>query len=191
MDSKHNSSQSNDRLYPSARRKKGTQNLCAVGDKIAVLFCPAANGKVFGVSIDKEDLERVRSRAFWRITNVKGKRGFLLYCIGGGGNSGPFVYLHRFVMGATSAEIIDHLHHRTLDNRKSELRRTDYSGNGMNKRLGLASDNHTKLRGVYRLPHGRFRAMVHKNKHLGVFDTPEEASAVVRDFLTANDALHT
>jgi hypothetical protein len=51
-----------------------------------------------------------------------------------------------------------------------------------NKR-GAYSNNPTKVAGVYKLLNGKFRAMIFvngKNKHLGCFETLEEAKKVVK-----------
>jgi len=183
---RHNTQSSPNR--PIGRPIVNVPNRYFVGETLAIIVCPAYNGKMFAVTIDKEDLERVKSRC-WHVVNVKGDKGFLLYCATAKRKGLPFFYLHRFVMRAQRGILVDHIHHRTLDNRKSELRKTDISGNALNRRSGMESANRTGIRCVHPAKNGRFRAIV-RGKHLGVFDTPDQASAVVRDFLTANDALN-
>lgn len=117
-----------------------TANRVAIGPSLAVLFCPAANGKVFGVTIDREDLPRVLAFGAWRIANFDSANGRVnLYCYCK--SKGRHVYLHRFILDApTDRRIeVDHQHHRNFDNRKAEIRLVTKSQNQRNRR-----DNHKR-----------------------------------------------
>jgi hypothetical protein len=58
------------------------------------------------------------------------------------------IYMHRLIMGDPEGETIDHKHHRTLDNRRSELVVTSQWKNSQN-RNGLDKRNRTGGRGVH------------------------------------------
>ena len=118
---------------PNHGQRTVKRNRVACGDTLAVLFCPASNGKLFGVTIDRADLERVQAKGFWRVANLHGFCGrFDLYCYTVVNRKN--VYLHRFLMDAPAGKVVDHRHHRTLDNRKSQLRVCSQGDNLRNRR---------------------------------------------------------
>lgn len=73
--------------------------------------------------------------------------------------------------------IVDHIYHKKNDNRKSELRATNFSNNTANS--GLMSNNTSGHTGVsFRETSQTWRARIWKNKKtycLGDFKTKEEA----------------
>jgi len=108
--------------YSVSRAKIQPPNRYVVGKKVAVLFCPAKNGLIFGVSIDRADLERVLSVGLWRVANTyPGGKSFRLYAYTFIRENGERkrVYLHRFVTNAPAGTEVDHGNHRGTDNRKS------------------------------------------------------------------------
>jgi AP2 domain len=85
------------------------------------------------------------------------------------------ILLHRFIMKPTSIEEIDHKNNNKLDNSKRNLRICDPSLNQHNS----GPRSKTGYKGVRRIESGRWRAELtfnYKKKHLGCFDTPEEAA---------------
>ena len=76
---------------------------------------------------------------------------------------------------------LDHINHDPADNRLENLREADYSENGAN-RSGAPRNSTTGIRGVtYKAKSKKFQAYVTKHKrmkHLGFYDTAEEAAAV-------------
>ena len=85
--------------------------------------------------------------------------------------------LHREVMGNPVGKLVDHIDGDRLDCRRKNLRATDKYGNSQNRR-GAQKNSKVGVRGVVRLPSGRYQAKVHhrgKGHHVGVFDTVEEA----------------
>lgn len=88
------------------------------------------------------------------------------------------VFMHRQVLGLTDRNILaDHINHRTLDNRRKNLRPVSYSQNMMN-RHGARSGSKTGLRGVRKLAKS-YVARIKvggKDIHLGVFSTAKGAS---------------
>lgn len=89
------------------------------------------------------------------------------------------VGMHRLVMGIGDSLVdVDHKDRDGLNNTRGNLRRATNSQNQYNK--GVRSDSKTGVKGVYRHKRsGRWVAYIRvdgKSKHLGIFDTPEEAA---------------
>lgn len=88
------------------------------------------------------------------------------------------IYLHRVVMGAQPGEVVDHINGDTLDNRRSNLRITNYSHNLQNRRvisgrsrfLGVHPDRETKRYVAQIRPPGG------KTTHLGSFVSEVDAA---------------
>lgn len=109
--------------YSVSRAKIQGPNRYVVGEKVAVLFCPAKRGLMFGVSIDRADLERVLPVGLWRVANTySGGKSFRLYAYTFIRENGQRrrVYLHRFVTSAPAGTEVDHGNHRGTDNRRAE-----------------------------------------------------------------------
>lgn len=163
-------------------------NRVLLGDTIAILVCPAPNGKQFAVTIDLDDLPRVQAAGFWRVANFRkwlGQVGLYCYTV----KSSKNIYLHRFIAGAIKGQGVDHRFNRRLDNRKSELRCCSQSLNMVNRQYG--GHGKSGLRGVRVRKSGRYMAVVGINKgrkYLGTYDTPEQAAERVRDFLISQGA---
>lgn len=87
------------------------------------------------------------------------------------------IYMHRIVH--EQSEVIDdceidHANRNKLDNRKSNLRSATQSSNGSNR--PKQSNNSSGYKGVTRAScSGRWCARI-QAKHIGVFDTPDEAA---------------
>jgi hypothetical protein len=91
---------------------------------------------------------------------------------------GAMHYAHRlawgYVYGAWPEGQIDHINGVRADNRISNLRSVSSSTNNHN--LHKKPANSTGYTGVRKLPNGRYSATI-CHKHLGVFDTPDQAHA--------------
>lgn len=57
------------------------------------------------------------------------------------------VFLHRVIMNARNGEMVDHINHNKLDNRKENLRIVNKSQNAINSKV--RTDNKSGHRGVY------------------------------------------
>jgi len=82
--------------------------------------------------------------------------------------------------------LVDHIDTDHLNNRINNLREASRSLNASNSNK---SRGPTPFRGVYLLPSGRYSAVTcyeHKQKHIGVFDKPEEAYSA---YLTTREEL--
>jgi hypothetical protein len=80
--------------------------------------------------------------------------------------------------GSFPGEILDHINGIKSDNRICNLRLATPSQNVANR--GLKSNNTSGLKGITKLPHGRWQAQIRidgKSKYLGSFDTKEDAAA--------------
>ena len=89
------------------------------------------------------------------------------------------IYMHQMIMGTPEGLETDHIHHHTLDNRRSNLRVCTHGQNMMNQRARAGSASGYK--GVYPVPRypGKFRAIIHANKesyHLGTFNDSRDAA---------------
>lgn len=90
------------------------------------------------------------------------------------------IYMHRQILGLLPEQFVDHINGIGWDNRRSNLRICTRSENQRN--MKLYSDSRTKFKGVdFHKKAKKFRARIvieGKQKHLGLFDTPEAAHAV-------------
>lgn len=89
--------------------------------------------------------------------------------------------------------LIDHRCHNRACVNPDHLRLANRNQNNQN-RLGAQSNSRSGIRGVQRLPSGRWQARVRHKKqdiHVGIFDTAEEADAAVKakrnELFTHND----
>lgn len=83
--------------------------------------------------------------------------------------------LHQLVLGKKDGYIIDHINRDRTDNRKKNLRHVTYKQNSMNRSPKTLSASGNK--GIYKV-NNKWRACIWisgKRKHLGYFDTKEEA----------------
>lgn len=160
------------------------RNASFVNNSIAVLVCPSPNGKLWSVLVDADLLPEILNAGFWRVTNFypTKKGGFRLYAYTS--QLKPvkrMVYLHRFVANPAPGFVVDHINHRSTDNRRSNLRSVTEHINQLNRQL--ASCGASGLRGVrqYR-ERDKWVAKV-GDKQLGVFTDKEQAARVVQAYL--------
>jgi len=98
---------------------------------------------------------------------------------------GLLIYMHREILGLKREDPreADHIHHDTLDNRRSELRIVTRRENLSNKRCGTS-----KYTGVSLNKEGKkWEARIHSNRkqrYIGVFDTEEEARDAYQEALS-------
>jgi len=118
--------------------------------------------------IDLEDVAKVKGVS-WRRLNQDG------YACAGHQN----LRLHRLLLDAPPGLQVDHIDGDPTNNRRSNLRLCTHAENGKNQRR--PSTNSSGFKGVSwhkRDKRWYARIMINrKNKHLGCFDTPEDAKA--------------
>ena len=122
--------------------------------------------------IDLVNYDKVKDYT-WRVR----KNGNYYYAVASSGKNNVVLQLHRFIMGATKGQIIDHIDRNTLDNRFSNLRFCDKKQNSINCKLYKNST--TGYIGVSKTKNGKYIAYItnkQKHIHLGTFQTKEEAA---------------
>lgn len=128
--------------------------------------------------VDDEDYERVMSMGKWQL----GSGGYAQKSIYLGSENGKQVkktlFMHRFIMDATSDYHVDHKKGNTIDNRKFNLRICGQHQNRMNRVVN--KNNRTGYKGVYKMQSSeKFKAQICVSKtniHLGTFFTIIEAA---------------
>lgn len=123
----------------------------------------------FVALVSDEDFDRVSERP-WRFQFLGGKP----CAVSGRSFPGAFILMSRFIMNPPVDKVVDHKSGDTLDNRRENLRVCTVAQNNANRKLNANSSSGFK--GVSRNGK-RWRAYIgNPPKHLGVFDTPEEAA---------------
>lgn len=125
--------------------------------------------------IDAEDVARVAPFT-WNLTRPNGRRsGYVSRRERREDGSNAYVTLHRYLLGASAKDHVDHINGDTLDNRKANLRLCSAAENVRNRRP--VGDR--KFKGTQPRRNGRYRAVitvggvVFRSKH---FSTEEEAA---------------
>jgi hypothetical protein len=128
--------------------------------------------------IDSEDFELVNRYKWCASWNSTTQSFYALTNIRKPGGKSTQIGMHRLIMNAQPGEQVDHIHHQTLDNRKSELRLCTPSQNACNRRA--QSNNTSGIIGVsWHKKSGKWRATIQQHGkaiHLGLYDTPELAN---------------
>jgi hypothetical protein len=132
---------------------------------------PLTRGK-FAI-VDAGDAERVAS-VLWTATGRDGR----WYGYRKMPDTGATESLQNFVLGLPHSEVVDHAAGNGLDCRRRNLRHTDRTGNGCNKRISRR--NKSGYKGVTFFPEtGRWAAKIkfrNRQRHIGYFATPEAAA---------------
>lgn len=93
--------------------------------------------------------------------------------------------MHRFITKALKGEIVDHINHDCLDNRKSNLRITSCSVNSFNRK-GANTNSSTGFRGVTHIKRlDKYRVRIRKIS-LGLYDTLEIAVKLANKYIKEN-----
>jgi len=122
--------------------------------------------------VDDADFDRAASFASWTAKPIdRATRGFYAICTRGG----TTIYLHRFIIGALAAQLVDHINGDGLDNRRANLRIATRAQNCAN----AFYRNKTGYRGVYANSTNRYRASIWidgKRIELGNYRSPIAAA---------------
>lgn len=107
----------------------------------------------------------------------------------GGENKKIPVMMHRVILDAPTGLYVDHIDGNGLNNRRGNLRFATPSQNSCNMRI--TTKNTSGYKGVFWVKDkGKWAAQIvlnYKAKHLGYFDTPEEAH---KAYCEASERLH-
>jgi hypothetical protein len=123
--------------------------------------------KIFKISggesviVDKDDLKIV-SRYKWH--PLRGKHTTYAQAK----INGKMKLMHRVILSPDSSQLIDHINHNGLDNRRSNLRKVTSSQNNMNARI--SKNNKSGIKGVHwKTSHKSWRAVIDYNgKQIGL-----------------------
>lgn len=114
-----------------------------IKDEHAVINIDSPSHGHFDILIDLEDVDRCKDIT-WSIQRIrygKEKEYYMFYA-----TSHKTGMLHRYVVNAPKGVIADHKDGNTYDNRKSNIRICDYTGN--NRNAGLHVNNKSGHKGV-------------------------------------------
>lgn len=131
--------------------------------------------------IEVEDAEMLGLHNWSASYHRKRENWYAVRNVKGGGRKGKqtTVKVHSVLLPTLEGYVPDHINGNGLDNRRHNLRPATHAQNSQNAKV--QRNNKVGLKGVERIYTGRFCAYIRshgKKKHLGVFDTPEQAHAV-------------
>jgi hypothetical protein len=134
---------------------------------------PLTQGQV--AKVDDEDYEWLTQ---WKWCARWAKNTQSYYAIRNNHADNSTILMSREVMKTPSDMQCDHIHHNTLDNRKSELRNCTQTQNAHNRKTNR--NNTSGYKGVYKISNTCWRARITINSikwGLGCFRTAKEAGA--------------
>lgn len=118
------------------------------------------------VIIDKDDIDKVKDFK-WHLSH-------------GYARNNEIGFLHRLIMNCPQDMVVDHINHNPLDNRKSNLRICTQQENMLNQ--SVRKDNTSGHKGIcWNKEKNKWQSSIYingKKKHLGYFNTKEEAIKV-------------
>lgn len=140
-------------------KKKGFNDYKIIGD-ITELYAVRNNGDVFTILIDTEDLPKLIKLGYsWHVSYDKTIQGYYVHATYvQTDESGNYlrnekgvriqtgVKLHSIIMDTRN--VVDHIFHNGLDNRKSQLRVTEYANNSSNRKGANSNNKTTGVRNV-------------------------------------------
>lgn len=133
-------------------------------------YIPLTSGEV--AIVDNEDYDYLSGIKWSRTGPIDSP--YVYASCHSNGNAG---LMHRFIMKPSKGDVIDHINHNTLDNRKCNLRVGTQSQNLMN--MGMRSDNTSGVTGVsFEKWSSKWRASIQVDKKsikLGRFTSMEQA----------------
>lgn len=134
-------------------KKKGNNYIVDEENQIAKIELYRRNEENLWTIIDLEDLEKVINFSYtWSAKHdPKLNQYYAETTIYEGTKDGKAKYkalkLHKFISNAADNEVVDHVNHDTLDNRKSNLRNIPYGKNSTNRKT-KNSNNKSGYRNV-------------------------------------------
>ena len=154
---------------------------------LPVKVIPLTQGKF--VIVDPEDYETVMATGPWYAAR-NGRNWYAGKNVTIGRDDQGRRMRHSLKMHTliTGFSLVDHINRNGLDNRRLNLREATRSLNNRNR--SLQSNNTSGWTGVQK-SHNRWRAVINfqGKRHLGCYDTPEEAYAAYLGFARENGLL--
>ncbi len=128
------------------------------------------------IIIDDEDFEKYAKHT-WTLYSTKRHSSIYVVATYTKRNNYESVRLHRLIMNAKPGEIVDHMNGNGLDNRKSNLRITNSTGNNQNVRKRKNALT-SKYKGVHQVKTKWIAQIQFQKKkiNLGMFKTEVEAA---------------
>jgi len=161
------------------------KNKYEIKNGVVTIHIHRLNGQKFEALVSEEDFVAVNiSDISWCIDDkTKRRGGYYAYCRAPRNYPQQNLSMHRLLAHAKEGELVDRINGNTLDNRRENLRIADHTQNNHN-RTRRNRNNTSGAKGVARHTQSKkWRAYImldYKQKHLGLFDTVEEAAEAVR-----------
>lgn len=160
------------------------KNEFEIDGDVTTIFIRRKNGECLRVLIDTEDLEKVSGiSSSWHLSTSKENHYAVSYTYKNR-RVDKCLLMHRLIMDAPVGYEVDHVNHKTLDNRKSELRIVTTSENAQNKK-NLRTDSSSKITGVsWNKRKNKWQCYINKDKKrvsLGYYKDIEDAEKVVKE----------
>jgi len=157
-------------IIPRNQLIRGSRTTCGDCSKISQegsayrYYCAAGGSFLF----DKEDMEVVKNHR-WYIND----NGYVVTRVGD-----ESVRLTHLLLNIGEGTFVDHINGDRRDNRRSNLRASSRTEN--NRNIKIKKTNRSGYKGIhFRADVQKYRSVIvvdGRNKHLGYFDTPEEAA---------------
>lgn len=153
---------------------------------VTIIYAKRKGGSVHEILIDTDDLPKANSfKGSWCVDWRDHMKTF--YVKGCNKDTGT-IYLHRFLTDAPKEFVVDHINHDGLDNRRCNLRVITFAQNLQNRRGAQPNNRSSGVRGVtWHKQRKKWQAQARLNNkeiYLGMYETIEEAEAVVKEFRT-------
>lgn len=133
--------------------------------------------------VDDDVFEKLNVKKWYAHWNFHTKSYYALRNARTSGGKRCSIYMHRQIVAVPPGLMVDHSNHDSLDNQKTNLRIVTNAQNTRNRR-GPNRYSKTGVRGITQSPNGKkYRAQIGVSgeiKYLGLFDTPELASATYK-----------
>ncbi len=124
--------------------------------------------------VDDADYDWLTSFGKWHLTKLNGKP----YVMKSVTDKGPFLSMHRLIMGTPKGMQVDHIDNDGLNNQRSNLRICTNAENCMNRSAGSTNKFLSKYKGV-QVIRNSIVAYIYPNggsEYLGSFKTHEDAA---------------
>lgn len=171
------------------KEKKQYKNDFKIVDDYAIIYLKKPDGTIFETLIDLEDLDKVINFPYtWNADYQKKIKNYYAVAtvqlgVVDGRRKSTSVFLHKFVMNEKE-NIVDHIEHNTLDNRKKNLRVTNNALNSKNRK-GKNSNNKSGYRNVFwnsTIEKWSVRLCKdYKTINLGDYDDVDEAACIAKE----------